>query len=235
MELVEVKKDGIYCDTGLIARKFGMKHKDVCRTMETLIPKLDDFRVADCTPKNSGFDPQYLKEDRHYRGTDYTAYLLNRDCFMILAMRFDTPLARRWQGMIISAFNTMEQRILSADANAADPAWLVQRGQGKVARLEETDAIKEFVEYATAQGSTKAQFYYKHLTNSTYKALGLMKQSRPMLRETMDMYELSELLLAERLAKNALKKYMELGRNYKDIYDSVKNDLLSFGTGLKLA
>lgn len=232
MELVELKKDGVYCDTGLIAKKFGMKHHDVCRAMETLIPKLDDFRVAACTPKTSGFDPQYRKESRHYRGTDFEVYLLNRDCFILLGMRFDTKTARQWQGKFIAAFNAMEQRILLADTNATDPQWLSQRNIGKIARREETDVIRDFVEYATGQGSAKASYYYKHITNATYKALGLMVQSKPKLRETMDLYEISELLLAERIARNSIKKYMELGRHYKDVYESVKDDLVSFGNSI---
>ena len=225
MELVEVKRDDVYCDTGLIARKFGMQHAKVVKAMETLIPKLDDFRVT-------GFHPKYTTEDREYRGTKYTAYLLNRDCFILLGMRFDTKTARRWQGQFIAAFNEMEQRILIADENATDAQWLGQREHGKVARLQETDAIKKFVEYATAQGSTMAAFYYKHITNATYSALGLMVQRKPKLRDTMSMYEVSELLLAERMARNALLKYMALGRHYKDIYESVKDDLAEFGDGL---
>ena len=51
----------------------------------------------------------------------------------------------------------------------------------------------------------------------------------------MNLYEISELLLAERVAKNSLKKYMKIGRHYKDIYESVKTDLMTFGGGLKLA
>ena len=50
----------------------------------------------------------------------------------------------------------------------------------------------------------------------------------------MNLYEIAELLLAERIAKNSLKKYMELGRNYKDIYESVKDDLMMFCNGLHL-
>lgn len=227
MELVEFKKNDIYCDTGLIARKFGMQHAKVVQAMNTLIPKLDDFRVT-------GFHPRFETEDREYRGKKYTAYLLNRDCFILLGMRFDTKLARKWQGQFIAAFNTMEQRILVADENATNTQWIGQRSQGKIARLKETDTIKEFVEYATSQGSKSAKFYYKHITNATYKALGLMVQSKPKLRDTMNLYELSELLLAERLAKSKIKKYMNLGRNYKDIYNSVRDDLLSFGSGLRL-
>ena len=44
-----------------------------------------------------------------------------------------------------------------------------------------------------------------------------------------------ELLLAERIAKNSIKRYMDLGRHYKDIYTSVKDDLLAFGSGLQVA
>lgn len=227
MELVEVKRNEIYCDTGVIARKFGMQHAKVTRAMETLIPKLEDFRVT-------GFHPKFQTEQRNYRGTSYQAYLLNRDCFILLGMRFDTKLARKWQGQFIAAFNAMERQLLIADKNATDPEWLGQREQGKIARLQETDVIKEFVDYATEQGSKSAKFYYKHITNITYKALGMMVQRKPKLRDTMSLYEISELLLAERLAKNSLKKYMKLGRDYKDIYDSVKDDLLNFGTVLRI-
>ena len=222
-----MKKGEVYCDTGLIARKFGMQHAKVVQAMNTLIPKLDDFRVP-------GFHPKFEVEGREYRGKKYTAYLLNRDCFILLGMRFDTKLARKWQGHFIAAFNSMEQRILLADKNATDRRWLGQREQGKVVRKEETDVIKEFVDYATSQGSKSAVFYYKHITNATYKALGLMVQRKPKLRDTMNLYEISELLLAERLARNSLKKYMDMKRHYKDIYNSVKDDLITFGTGLRL-
>ena len=37
MELVEFKKGEIYCDTGLIARKFKMQHAKVAQAMKTLM------------------------------------------------------------------------------------------------------------------------------------------------------------------------------------------------------
>ena len=227
MDLVEIKGKEVYCDTGIISRKFKMQHAKVAQAMETLIPKLDDFRVT-------GFHPKFKTENRNYRGTNYTAYLLNRDCFILLAMRFDTKSVRKWQGRFIASFNSMEQRILVADKNATDPEWLGKREQGKIARLQETDVIKEFIEYATKQGSDSAKFYYKHITNATYKALGLMFQAKPKLRDTMNLYEISELLLAERVAKNSLKKYMKIERNYKDIYESVKEDLITFGSAIRI-
>ena len=227
MELVELKRNEIYCDSHLVAKKFGLKNAYVVDRIKKVMGDIGETRV-------NGVDPKVVTEDREYRGNKYTAYLMNRDFFSFLVMRFKGKKAIEWQLKFIAAFNAMEKRILSADKNATDPVWLGQREQGKIARFEETDVIKEFVEYATSQGSTKAQFYYKHITNATYKALGLMVQSKPKLRDTMDLYEISELLLAERIAKNSIKRYMDLGRNYKDVYTSVKDDLLSFGSGLKL-
>jgi len=227
MELVEVKRNEIYCDSHIVAKKFGLKNAYIVDRIKKVIEDIGELRV-------NGVDPQVMKEEREYRGNKYTAYLMNRDFFSFLVMRFKGKKAIEWQLKFIAAFNAMEKRILSADANATDPQWLGQREQGKIARIEETDVIKDFVDYATVQGSTKAQYYYKHITNATYKALGLMVQSKPKLRDTMDLYEISELLLAERIAKNSIKRYMDLGRHYKDIYTSVKDDLLSFGSGLKI-
>lgn len=227
MELVELKKNEIFCDSSLVAKKFGLKNNYVTDRIKKVQSDIGDLRV-------NGVIPKVITEEREYRGNKYTAYLMNRDFFAFLVMRFKGKKAIEWQLKFIAAFNAMENRINAADKNAADTKWLNHREQGKLARKEETDIIKEFVEYATSQGSKSAKFYYKHITNSTYKALGLMVQRKPKLRDTMNMYEISELLLAERIAKNSIKKYMDLGRNYKDIYQSVKEDLLSFGTGLRI-
>jgi len=227
MDLVEVKKSEIYCDSHIVAKKFGLKNAYIVDRIKKVISDIGELRV-------NGVDPKVMTEEREYRGNKYTAYLMNRDFFSFLVMRFKGRKAIEWQLKFIAAFNAMEKRILTADDNATDPKWLGQREQGKIARLEETDVIKDFVEYATGQGSKSAKFYYKHITNATYKALGMMVQKKPKLRDTMDLYEISELLLAERIAKNSIKKYMELGRDYKDIYTSVKDDLLSFGSGLRI-
>ena len=224
MELIEVKNNKAFCDSSMVARKFGIKHNDVTKTINRLLERL---RGANVTPKVE----EITKE---YRGQIYTAYLMDRDFFMMLAMRFETNKAIEWQSKFINAFNEMENKILKAELNKSDKEFIQVRSKGKQARLEETDVIKEFVEYATKQGSGKAKFYYKHITNATYQALELMVQKKPKLRDTLDIYQLSELLLAERVVKNSLKKYMELGRHYKDVYKCVADDLTTFGNSLKL-
>lgn len=231
MELVESKKEGIFAESHLVARKFGMSHAKLVLIIQRVLADYPDIK-ADL--KSALIQEKYHTEEREYRGARFTCYMMNREFFTLVAMRLRTKLAIKWQRQFNNAFYEMERRLLVADTNATDPLWLKQRDQGKLARKQETDVIKDFVAYATDQGSTKAEYYYKHITNATYAALGLMVQSKPKLRDTMDMYEISELLLAERLARSSIQKYMDLGRNYKDIYTSVKDDLIAFGSGLKI-
>jgi len=73
----------------------------------------------------------------------------------------------------------MEKRLHCLESNKSNEYWLEARSQSKVARKEEASVIKEFVDYATTQGSKNSKHYYKHITNATYKALGLMSQRKP--------------------------------------------------------
>ena len=227
MQLVEISKNEVYAESGVVSRKFGMKHSELTKTIRKVISKIDDLRGGIAPPK-------YYTEGREYRGNKFTAYIMSREFFSLVAMRLTNKKAFEWQVKFNKAFYEMERRLIVKDSNSNDQIWIENRSRGKLARREETDTIKSFVNYATKQGSTKANFYYKHITNATYKALGLITQRKPKLRDVMTYMELAELQLMEHRAKQLLTKYMELERNYKDIYNCVKDDLVEFGESLRL-
>lgn len=230
-QLVESNKQGIWTDSKIVADKFGIKHAYFIDVIKKVCLDYPDIRVGDTDPC---IEEKFYKEDRSYRGNSYTVYLMNKQFFSLAAMRMTSKKARTWQRRFISAFFVMETAHETAQTNKSDIEWTQTRQIGKTARIEETDAIQKFVEYATNQGSTKAKFYYKHITNATYKALGLMSQKNPKLRDQMNIYQVSELMLAERLAKIKLLEYMDLGRNYKDIYESIKHDLIHFSNAIRI-
>lgn len=233
MQLVKLTKNEIFCDSSMVARKFGVQHIRVVEKMKILAPKLEDMRVQKVSSQKPGFDPQFKTEQRIYHGSKYVVYLMNRDCFMLLSMRFDTKRARKWQGQFLAAFNAMENQILIEASNRGDKGWITARFQGKIARLEETDAIKKFVDYATDQGSKNAGTYYKHITNATYKALDLLVQKKPKLRDTLNVMDIGMLASMEHYAQRLLLRYMELGREYHDIYNTVRDDLVKYGKTIK--
>jgi hypothetical protein len=122
----------------------------------------------------------------------------------------------------------MERRLLLEQSNKQNLTWEAQREQGKLARKAETDTIKDFVEYATSQGSKNAKFYYKHVTVACYKCLQLIESEKPKLRDLLNVLELNQLMLAEVVAERSLKKHMAAGEHYKSIFVLVKHDLDKF-------
>lgn len=229
--LVTVTGKSVLTDTQIIARALGMKHNDVMRTLHRLLDARPDLRDANGPPKTDFF---IRVETRNYRGKEFQAAVMDRDAFMLLVMRFETQKAFQMQETFIRAFKEMERRLSAVAANAEDSAWVGQRKSAVIARRHETEVIQRFVKYATNQGSKHAEHYYKHITNATYKAIGLLVQRKPKLRDALSIYELSQLMLLEYMAMTKLEEYMNLGRNYKDIYECVASDMLSYGESIQL-
>jgi Rha family phage regulatory protein len=230
-QLVTTDGKSVLTDTQIIARSIGMKHQEVMRMVERFLEDYPDLREVSNLSKTS----EYIRlEQRNYRGKDFTAAVMNRECFSLLFMRFETLKARQMQREFVRAFFEMEKRLQQSERNGKDQNWIASRESGKIGRKNETDVIKEFVDYATTQGSKHAQFYYKHVTMATYRALELLVQRKPKLRDTLNCYELAELLLVERLVTVKLKEYMGKGRHYKDIYETVADDLVTYATSIRL-
>jgi phage regulator Rha-like protein len=69
MELVEVKRNVVFCDSHMVARKFNQKHAEVVKRIKRLESDLAELRVVSNYPKT-------ITEDREYRGSKYTSYLM---------------------------------------------------------------------------------------------------------------------------------------------------------------
>lgn len=159
---------------------------------------------------------------------------MTRDGFMFLVMGFTGKPASEFKEQFIDQFNRMEHALLQEKSNSGDQMWLATRQQSKAVRLGETDTIKQFIDYATAQGSESAKFYYKHVTMASYKCLQLIEAKKPKLRDTLDCLELANLMACEGVASRSLVRHMAAGEHYKVIYELVKQDLEKFADGLIL-
>lgn len=218
-DLIYTKKGEVFADSRLVAEKFNKRHIEVMRKIDKLLEDVSEI-------KGVNFDTlKFIKQIADYRGQAYEYYEMNREAFSLLVMSFTGKKALEWKGRFNKAFYQMEKMLIQEFSNKQNEEWIGQREQSKLSRREETDIIKQFVDYATAQGSTQAKYYYKHITNATYKCLGLIQFQRPKLRDTLNMMELNQLISAEATARNSLIRYMESGENYKVIYDLVKEDL----------
>lgn len=224
VNLIEIEHGEPRTNSYLISQEFGIAHMEMLRKIRNLSMEIPIVR----------FDEMYSEYDRTVRGRSFKTYSMNRDGYMFLVMNISTKKAHEKKLAFIDAFNEMEKALLRADENSHDNQWLKVRSQSKAMRLQQTDVIKEFVEYATSQGSKSAKFYYKHYTNATYKALGLIQHKRPKLKDTLDLMELSQLMVAENIAKQSIRKHMQNGEHYKSVFLLVKQDLIAFGDSLML-
>lgn len=229
--LVENKHGEAFADSALVARKFDMKHNKLIAVVESVFNDYTDLRGSSNTPKTA---EKYFTEEREYRGQKYTAYIMNRAFFSLVAMRFTSKPAREWQRKFNTAFYEMEHQLLLANSYRQDMQWLEQRSQTKWLRKAETDVIEEFVNYATEQGSHHANHYYSLITTATYRALGLTQYKQPNLRDTLNALQLSWLVTLESVVQASLRKYMNLNVHYKEIYKQVDSDIRQYAAPLTL-
>lgn len=229
-DLVYIAKGNALCDSRVVSDKFtNGKHAKVKNVIEKLIEKHERIKGDRRVPLGK-YEPKWVEKKSSYRGQEFTYYEMNKTAFALVAMRFKTDEAYEWQLKFTGAFQAMEDAL----SNQKNLEWKQQREQGKLVRKEETDAIQKFIEYAKSQGSKNAQWYYKHFTNATYKALQLIEHKQPKLRDTLDMLELSQLLLAENVALSSIEENMKSGEHYKAIFANVKNDIEKFASTLFL-
>jgi len=227
-ELVTIKGSWVFCNSQMVAEKFRKRHQYIIDKIEKLIADFDEIKGEEILPLNF---QKFLAE---YRGQKYKNYNMDRRSFTLLCTQFTGKKALEWQTKFVDAFLLLEKRQLISEQNKKSEQWLTQRKQGKLARKSETDTIKDFIEYATAQGSTKAHFYYKHFTDVCYKCLQLIQHKQPKLRETLDLLELHQLMMAEVVAERSLQKWMGEKEHYRAIFVLVKQDLERFAGSLIL-
>ncbi len=99
--------------------------------------------------------------------------------------------------------------------------WKNARLKGKENRLQETDIIKQLVEYAKNQGSIHADKLYMTYTK-------LAKRILPGSRDNMNTIELNTMSMIENIILQAIRADIAADKHYKEIYKDCKARLEQF-------
>lgn len=210
-ELVFTQKSSVWSDSLIFSKFFEISHNEVLKKIRNLTGRISPV-------KNNFIETNFINE----RGREYKKFLINRKGFMFLVMNIATPKADQIKLDFIDAFEAMEKALL----NLQNVSWVEYREQGKIARKEETETIKQFVEYSISQGSKNANRYYGNITTMTYKALELIDQNKTTpIRGFLNINNIAKLAWGEQKAKEAMIKGMEQGLHYKEIYLLIKNEV----------
>ena len=219
-ELVQVKKGEIFTTSNIIAEKLEVPHRDLLKTIEKLLINLG------ATKSYLNFSKKFIKSKyKHWKTkVEYDNYLINEPAFTILVMQlWKYKNALKIQEQFVEQFFKMKQ-VLQNQSNAS---WIEKREQGKLTRRQETDVIKEFVEYATKQWSKSAKLYYMNITKMTNKALELLIQVK-WWTPVRDLATISQFWIISSLddrAMNTIKEWMDQKLPYRFIYQYAKDEV----------
>jgi Rha family phage regulatory protein len=195
-----------------VAEVFGKPHKRVLHAIAQLeIPEeigRTNFRPSSYTNAQNKTQPEVI---------------MTRDGFSLLCMGFTGAKAMQWKLKFLAAFNAMEAKLVKENDKLE---WNAARLQIKAVRKSFTNAVQDFVAYATEQGSKSAPMYYANITKMEYKALDLLDKQKSAVggnfRDTLDLMDISALTMAEVIAKSALESGMQQKMHYKEIYQFAK-------------
>lgn len=118
----------------------------------------------------------------------------------------------------VKAFHAMRSLLLER----ASPVWQDTRSLGKEIRRQETEAIKRLVDYAQAQGSRNAGWYYANLSRLADATVGIVE------RDKAQVVQLTALLLVEQTIAREITAGIRDGIPYWGIYRGIKNRLAAF-------
>jgi len=199
-----------------IAQGFGREHKNVLR----LVKKY-----------KSHFEKLGVLRERRFKtkGTPFNTFDLNEDQSIFLGTLFDnSDVVVAYKLRLTQEFSRMRKELMRIASNQSNAQWLEARQQGKQTRLEQTDVIKAFVDYATAQGSKSANMYYMNLTKMENKALFVLDQKYPNIREVLDYRQVGVMSSADQVVERALKEGMDKSLHYKQVYILAKDRVHEF-------
>lgn len=162
-------------------------------------------------------------------GRPIEEFLLNENQAMYLGtLLTNNEAVRTFKRKMIAEFARMKRVLQSLASQKQNAEWLEKRNTGKITRRQETDSIKDFVDYATKQGSGSASKYYMNISKMQNKALFVLLQEFPNLRDALNLSQLSMAECADRIVSRALREGMDKMMAYKEIYQHAKKQVETF-------
>lgn len=227
--LVTIKNDKIYVSTKILAQELNRDHKviyNLVKKYENELGILGVLHFESAKPKKGSLGGQPTK-----------VYYLNKKqyIFLITNMRtkaneINTIMKAKLE--IADKFVEMEKWILEQKTQKQNQEYLETRGKSKLGRKQETDVIKQFIEYAKSQGSKSAEKYYMNFSKMENSAFFILKEKFKNVREILSISQLSKIIVADMIVKQAIIEGMDKNMFYKDIYQEAKKRVVEMANSL---
>ena len=163
-------------------------------------------------------------------GRPIDEFLLNEEQTIFLGTLFrNTERVLDFKEQLARDFVKAKNTINALSNQRQSKNWINARATGKVQRREETDIIKDFVEYAKIQGSKSPDKYYLLFSKLVNRTLFDVDKNIKKIRDVMTVSQLMDVKFAEKIVGLEILACMSKGIDYHEIYKLVKNkmDLLT--------
>lgn len=210
-ELVELRREEIFTNSKVIAEGTGNKHEAVQAIISKYTSDIEDFGAL-------RFEMRVLKHENYRGSTREKIYYLNEEqaTFVITLLR-NSKTVVKFKKELVRQFYAMRRFLLERQSNQ----WQDTRISNKQNRIKETDVIKKFVEYAKEQGSKHSDKLYITYTK-------LAKTVVNGKRDMVNIDDLNNLTLVERIILQTIEIDMSMDKHYKEIYKDCKDRIEQF-------
>lgn len=226
-QILIVMNDDLFIGTWTLSKGFKVEHRALKKLIVKYKSEFEEIGVITSAMQ---------KPTTEKGGRPVEEFLLNEVQATYLATLLTNNVNVRKFKLYFSKEFFRQRKILQKIATQRENAdWLAKRAAGKLERRIETDAIKEFVEYATKQGSKDAGKYFmviSKMENQSLFALDFLGQKYKNLRDMVNSYGLDILLMADRIVALALKDGMQLEMFYKEIFLMAKDRVETFAMSI---
>jgi phage regulator Rha-like protein len=208
---------------------FGVEHRALTRLIKKYRSEFEEFGEVITTElqrKSKSSNATALQRNPEGSGGVVEEYWLNEEqAFYLGTLLTNSDRVRQFKRVLVKDYARCK-RLLQQRQNAE---WIEARNSGKRLRRQETDAIKTFIDYAKSQGSQSAEKYYVNISKMENKALFLVEQKYPNLRDVLGVAELGLISVADTIVANALAEGIQKAMHYKDIYKLAKERVEALG------
>lgn len=240
-DLIIVQNNELFVGTWRLSQGFGIEHRSLTRLVKKYKSEFLEFTEnkievpsqmvsRELTQRRCGNSVQKRE------GKPFEEFLLTEEqATYLTTLLTNNETVRKFKRFLTKEFfiqrRAIDKLIYALRNNKSNAEWIEKRESGKVERRVETDAIKEFIEYAKSQGSQSSDKYYMAITkmqNAALFSLELITFEYKNLRDIVNGLSLDALKMADRIVAKAIRDSMRDKIYYKDIFKTCKARVETF-------
>jgi phage regulator Rha-like protein len=212
----------------LVAVGFELTHRAIVNHIQKYRVEFEDFGDLPVevfkAKKENQFGTTNTELIPKKRGVKEKSYWLNEEQFMFLGTLVDnSPISVKFKHKLIKDYAKCRKLLASIGKAQSTEQWQKLRLEGKTKRLEETNAIKEFVQYAKDQGSSNPEEYYRAISKMENAIMFIVAGKFKNLRDVLTDGQLMTIGVADKIIEKAIYEGMGASLFYKDVFQLAKS------------